>query len=348
MALDFTELTSENLHSVEGILLPYIDRQWSRPFIDDFLQWRFLGTDCMETALALDGDRCVAMVNSCTKPHLVAGQKTDIRETDLWLSLPEARPFASVRVMQMMMKKGQPVCTVTEQDYVRSILERLKWKKLKAARQMLLLLRGRAAIKAIAKKLNKTVVDVPSALTWPLGFRIGGPKSQPAPVSGATVERIEEAADIPEILPPASTYSVMPVANRQHFDWYEAAPAAMGEFLWLKFAIDGEPTAITISRIYPEGGCVGGKLLHIQSARADVSSYAWIIGETSAQIAARGADWIDARFSCANVCDALAKVGYLPGGPDTPFWWAPDESIDLDRAFVSTLYRGEGLEPYPV
>lgn len=348
MALDFTELTSENLHSVEGILLPYIEREWSRPFIDEFLQWRFLGTKSMETALALDGDRCVAMVNSCTKPHWVEGKTTDIRETDLWLSLPESRPFASIRVMQMMMKKGQPVCTVTEQDYVRSILERLKWQKLTAARQMLLPLRGRAAVKAIAKKLNKTVVNVPSGLTWPFSFRIGWPKPPPAPASGATVKQIESAADIPEVLPPASAYSVMPLANREHFDWYAAAPDAMGEFLWLVFAIDGEPIAITISRIYPEGGCVGGKLIHVQSTRTDVSSYAWILSETSAQIAAHGADWIDARFSCANVCDALAKVGYVYGGPDTPFWWAPDKSIDLDRAFVSTLYRGEGLEPYPV
>lgn len=348
MALVFTELTSENVHSIEGILLPYIERAWPRPFIDEFLEWRFLGTKCMETALALDGDRCVAMVNSCTKPHLVEGKKTNIRETDLWLSLPESRPFASIRVMQMMMKKGQPVCTVSEQDYVRSILQRLKWKSLPAARQMLLPLRGRAAIKAMAKKFDKTVVNVPAALAWPLGFRIGGPKPQAAPASGATVKEIKHAADLPEILPPASAYSVMPLADQVHFEWYAAAPAAMGEFLWLEFAIDGEPIAITISRIYPEGGCIGGKLLHVQSAKTDAESYAWILGETSAQISNRGADWIDARFTCPTVCDALAKIGYVAGGPDTPFWWSPDGEIDGDRAFVSTLYRGEGLEPYPV
>lgn len=347
MALVFTELTSENLHSVEGVLLPYLDRNWSRPFIDEFLEWRFLGTKIMETALALDGDRCVAMVNSCSKPHLVEGEKTDVRETDLWLSLPDFRPFASIRVMQMMMKRGQPVCTVTEQEYIRSILQRLKWQKLPSARQMLLPLRGRTAIKAIAKKLNKTVVGVPAAVAWPLGFRIGGPKLQPAPASGATVKEIEHAADLPEILPPASEYSVMPLADRDHFEWYAAAPAAMGDFLWLEFAIDGEPIAITVSRVYPEGGCMGGKLLHVQSTKTDVESYAWILGETSAQISARGADWIDARFTCPKVSDALAKIGYMAGGPDTPFWSSTGEPIDGDRAFVSTLFRGEGLEPYP-
>ena len=349
MPLAYTSLDRENMHTMEEIYLSYLRRKnWSRAFIDEYFDWQFLQQKEVETVLALDDDRCVAMIHSSVRPYAVDGVPTRVRETDFWISEPEYRPFASFRVLQTLMARPEPICAVTVNDYVTSIFHRLKWQQLPEIHQMVLPVRASILVKAAANRMLKSVGELPRLAALPFRFTVRPPKRIPAPSSSAAVREILNADDIPDIVPPADGYCITQLTNPSDFDWYAAAPKPFGDFVWLEFSIGGKPVAYTISRIYPEGPCFGSKIFHVQSAVKDPAIYGWILSETSAHLAKRGSDWIDARFSCPLLVDALRRIGFMTGRTDIAFWWPGKEKMPEGQYLISVLYRGEGLAPYPV
>jgi len=46
-----------------------------------------------------------------------------------------------------------------------------------------------------------------------------------------------------------------------------------------------------------------------------------MLSGTAIQLAEYGADWIDARFSCLGVMEALEQVNFMNGRADIAFWW---------------------------
>ena len=348
LSLVYTRMTAGNLHSVESILLPYLERDWDRAFIDRFLDWRFLQRKNCQTVLAMDGDRCVAMVDAITRNYAIGGKKTGVRETDYWLSLAEYRPFASMRVMQSLMDEPEPICAIAGYDYVGSLMERLRWNPLPDVRQMVLPLSAGFGVKVLAQATNKNIADFPAFLTKPLSLKFRKPKKQPAPATTTAVSQITNAADLPDIMPPPAMYAAAALADRHDFEWYAAAPDELGEFVWLLFSMDGKPVAFTLCRLYTEGPYKVAKLVHVQSAITDVQTYAWIIGETSAFIAKRGVDWIDGRFSCPTITKALSQAGYIKGQTHHPFYWPGSQDMQVGDYLVSFMLRGEGLAPYPL
>ncbi len=348
MPLAYTTLDRDNMHTMEDIYLSYLRRKyWSRAFIDEYFDWQFLQQADTETVLALDDDRCVAMIHSAVRPYAVNGTPTRVRETDFWISEPEYRPFASFRVLQTLMARPEPICAVTVNDYVTSIFHRLKWQQLPEIQQMVLPLKASILTKALANRLLKSVGELPRLAAWPLRFPVRRPGRIPAPSSSATVREIVGADEIPVIVPPTDGYCITQLADPGDYEWQAAAPKPFGEFVWLEFAIDGKPVAYTISRLYPEGPCFGAKIFHVQSSMKDLSIYGWILSETSGHLAKRGADWIDARFSCPLLVEALQGIGYMTGRTDIAFWWPGKEKMPEGQYLISVLFRGEGLAPYP-
>lgn len=348
MALTYTELTQENLNVIESIVLPFLDREWPRDFTDDFLSWQFLQKHGAKNVLALDGDRCVAMIHSCLRPYAINGEKVTVRETGFWVTEPDYRPFTSIRVLQTMMSEPEPIMASTESDLVVSIMSRMKWQRLSDIPRKVLLLRAGFALKVLANKAEKHMGELPGFLPRLLDIPVRRVKRVAAPIPGATVREISSAADLPDIMPQAGTPGAMRLADHHDFQWYEAAPDAFGSFHWLVFEADGEPIAFACARVYREGNCTAAKFIQMQSSRHDLDTYMWIIAETSQFLASRGANWIDARFSCPIMSDALNRVGYMNSGSDIVFWW-PGSREPVDGGFsISILLGGEGLGPYPL
>jgi hypothetical protein len=298
--------------------------------------------------LALNGDQCVAMVNSTLRQYAIAGKKTGVRETDFWISLAEYRPFASMRVLQTLMEKPEPICAIAGNDYVTSILQRLQWRQLPEISQMVLPLGPSVVVKSLAQRMKRNVAELPAFLTRPFAFKFRRPKRQPAPAPSATFGEIRDPSDLPDIMPPATAYASAALADRHDFEWYAAAPDSFGEFVWLVFTIAGEPVAFSLSRLYREGPYLGAKIFHVQSSLSQLQAYAWILGETSAFMSDRGADWIDARFSCPVITKALQQIGYIKGQSHLPFWWPGSQKVPDGEYLASVLLRGEGLAPYPL
>jgi hypothetical protein len=347
VALVFTALTRENLRSVENLLLPYLERQWSREFTDEFLSWRLLDRKFSETILALNGEECVAMVNSYIRQYAIDGRKSGVRETDFWISKAEYRPFASLRVLQTLMAKPEPISAVVGNDYVASILQRLRWEQLTEFSQMVLPLGAGVVSKRLAKQMKRNIADLPPVLTRPFAFKLRNPKRQPAPAPSATFGEITDPRDLPDIMPPAGAHVVTPLAEPHDFEWYAAAPDPLGEFAWLGFKVGDEPVALALVRLYREGAFLGAKILHVQSSLDDMKTYAWILGETSAYLSDRGADWIDARFSSPVITAALHRIGYVRGRTQFAYWWAGSQETPEGQYVLPVLFRGEGLAPYP-
>ena len=348
MPLVYTELDANNVHTVVPLLLPFLERDWSKQYSDEVLDWRFLKQHRAETMLALNDDRCVAMINSWIRPYAIGGERIDARETDLWISAPEYRPLASLRVLQALMEKPEPISCITNMDYINSILERMSWRQLPDVSHMVLPVRAGAFVKTLATRMQKDVAQLPGVVNAPFRLKIRGPKEQSAPASVTEISEITRAEDVPTIMPPDGAYASASLATRHDFEWYASAPKEFGEFVWLLFKVDGEPIALSISRIYEDGSFIGSKILQVQASTNDPAMYAWIFGQTSVELAGRGAHWIDARFSCPKMVEALQKVGFMKGQISNVFWYDGKLPELKGHNLVSCLFRGDGIAPYPV
>ena len=348
MPLIYTELDANNVHTIAPLLLPFLEREWSKQYSEEVLNWRFLKQPRAETILALNDDQCVAMINSWIRPYAIGGAQTDVRETDLWISAPEYRPFASLRVLQALMEKPQPISCITNMEYINNILERLSWRRLPDVSHMVLPVRAGAFAKTLATHMRRDMAPLPGVVKAPFRLKIRSPKAQPAPAGVTEILEITRAEDTPAIMPPDGVYASASLATRRDFEWYAQAPKEFGEFVWLLFKVDGEPIALSISRIYEDGSFIGSKILQVQASTDGPDVYAWVFGETSVELADRGAHWIDARFSCPKMVEALRKIGFMRGQVSNVFWCDGEQPGPKGHNLVSCLFRGDGVAPYPV
>ena len=180
-----------------------------------------------------------------------------------------------------------------------------------------------------------------------LSFRIGGARRGPPPGAETSVTRLRGNAPLPEIVPPPDTCMLSAVLGQQEVDWLGKVPDAMGEFIWLVFSVDGAPVGHSLSRIYQEKPFQAAKLLHIQANAPAADLYAWMIAETATYLAAHGAQWVAARFSCPILGEAFRETGFTKR-PSRDAYWLDHGRDPPDGPFSLTWMCGdEGLLPFP-
>lgn len=348
MSVDCVEITAEHLPAVRELLLQHWRRNWTPEVVDRFLRWRLLERPIWTSIAALDGDRCVAFVDSFVRPYSINGRQLLMREASEWVCLPEYRPLVSLKVLQSLMKKDEPIITTSASDVATGVLSRMKWELVCQQEQYVMPLGIGALVKGFVQKFDADLFGaLPPFIGQILPFRFRRPRRFAHPDQSATVSEICSTEEISDIRPPDHTFALYALADHNELSWFRNAPEGEGKFIWLKFSIGGKPVGLSMSRLFRQGPYRGAKLLHLQSTKHDPETYSWLLSETSLELAKRGAHWIDARFTCPMIATALETIGYRKTKSWPIYVWPRDRFNLEGEIFVGGMMGEHGLHPYP-
>jgi len=320
MAISFSLLTRENALAAHSLLRRTSGRQnWSNEFSERMFEWRFFARRCGETLLALDGERCVAILDAFLRPYLVSGRCITVRETCDWFCLPEYRPLGvGLRLMRLMMAKPEPIVVIGGAQSTRSLLPKLKWQSLCSVSDYVLpvSLRGVTGfgMRLLLERAEKLARLIPPQIKLRRPRRLKG--------AGASVQVTDGVSGQMLPLPAHDAYGVASLMDEENLRWLALAPQEIGDLVTLNFFVDGVPVGISTSRLMEHVEGRTAKLLHIQSALQSHAMLEWIISETAQQLVARGAGLITCRASCPVVGAALRRVGFLFVRALPAFWWS--------------------------
>lgn len=351
MAVTYTDLTPDNLPALQNFLTErWRDEQagpadWPPDFAERFFRWRFLDRKSWDTTVAMDGDRCIALMDSFMRDYIVNGRKMTLRENGVWWCHPDFRPLVAMRVMQMLMQKPEPVVIVGGGRTLQEVLKKYRWQSLEPAQHRVLVLGTGAFLKMAGRLVGSDLIPLPPTLSRMLSFRFK--RFRPFGPAGASVDVLRSPADLPAIEPPHDHYALAALANAGDADWLMAAPEAEGRFVWLVFSDGGTPIGFSVSRIYDENGPTCAKLVHVQVSRPDADTYTWVIGETARYLATQGVNWIDTMMSCPEANTAMDRIGFMKRPAYPAYWWSKTEPTPSGPLHLTGLGGQRSLTPYP-
>jgi len=351
MAVTYTDLTRDNLPALQHFLTERWreeeagPKSWPADFAERFFSWRFLERKSWDTTVAMDGDRCVALMDSFMRDYILNGRKITLRENGVWWCHPDFRPLVAMRVMQMLMQKPEPVVIVGGGETLRAVLTRYRWQMLEPVQHRVLILGTGALLKMAGRLMGNDLIPLPPSLSRALSFNFK--RLRPFRSGNVSMEVLQSPADLPTIEPPADTYTLAALATQGDADWLMSAPQAEGRFIWLVFSEGGVPVGFSVSRLYEENGPLAAKLVHVQVTRPDADTYTWVIGETVRHLAAQGANWVDTMMSCPEANAAMDRIGFLQRPAYPAFWWSKTEPAPSGKLHLTGLGGQRSLTPYP-
>jgi hypothetical protein len=188
---------------------------------------------------------------------------------------------------------------------------------------------------------------IPIKLAHKLSFPIRQVKRQAPPVKNASVSEHASSDAAPQIKPPHDAYAMASLLGAKELDWLYSAPREMGEFITLVFSVNDEPAGLSVSRLYKKEYVYEAAILQIQSSQVSAGMYKWIVGETSAFLAARKAFNIRCHTTCPKVAEALSSLGFLKRKATQTAWWSREMKAPEGIILLSKYRADDGIQPYP-
>ncbi len=351
MAFTYTDLTRDTLPALQDFLTErWRDEEagpkgWPADFAERFFNWRFLERKSWDTMVAMDGDRCIALMDSFIRDYVLNGRRITLRENGVWWCHPAFRPLVAMRVMQMLMQKQEPVVIVGGSKTLQAVLKRYRWKRLDPVQHRVLILGTGGFLKMVGRLMGSDVAPLPPTLSRALSFNFR--RFRPFRSGNVAMEVLQSPAGLPAVEPPHDAYGLAALADQGDAEWLMAAPPAEGRFIWLVFSEESTPVGFSVSRLYNENGPLAAKLMHVQATRTDADTYTWIVGETVRHLAAEGANWVDTMMSCPEVNTAMDRIGFMKRPAYPAFWWSKTEPAPTGKLHLTGLGGQRSLTPYP-
>ena len=347
MAITIHPLSEETFPAVKEMLPGLWGRNWSPEFVDRLFRWRFLERQGGESILAMDGDQCVAMIDSWVRDYMIDGDLVRVRELCDWFSLPEYGG-AGLKPMRMMMKKPEPIVSIGGSQATQSLLPRLGWKALShPAVDYSLLLTGAPLVDRFFNRFNlpgkKACVRLASSISLPHR----SPGTHIAPAKELAFIEHTRNSPVPNVNPPRGSYQLASLIGSNEIDWICSAPKEMGEFIALEFLVEDQVIGLTLSRLFSGEHTIKANIVQVQSSQVSTESYRWMINETASVMASRGADVVKCRTSCALMADALHQLGYLKRGSWQTVWWSKSQEPPIGPILLSRYRADDAIQPYP-
>lgn len=339
MTIRFVALSEPYAASARELLTRYVwRREWSEDLAQSYFAWRYTARPSGETLLALDGDRCVGIIDSFLRPYWIGGYRQRVRETCDWFCLPAYRPLGvGLHLMRRIMDKPEPTIAIGGTDYTRELLPKLRWASLPGIHDFVLPASARTTVAFLA-------LGAGQRFAWAAGLMPNIPIARRLPRSPPPFDKFRvkvrepgETVQFGDIGP----YDLGPEVEPAVLDWLARAPQLLGQFVVLNFLADEVQAGIAICRIEKLSiGCVA-QIVHLQSARFEIID--WMVSETVSYLLERGAGLIFCRSSCASIGNALKSVGFFRRKPVPIFWWAHTSLPPTGRFNLASLQADDAL-----
>jgi len=335
---------NETTAALLSALLPTVwDFERDPGFVQQVFQWRYLNRAPGNlTLVAVDGDRCVGVIDSYSRPYLLDGRLVQLRETADWFCLPQYRPLGlGLKLLRMMMRLPEPLINIGGSKATRSILPRLGWKQVSAVPQMVL----PASLRGLAGNLLRRPQHpehTKYARAIPRFLPLRRPRRVAPPAADAQVEEWLPGRDLD--IPVPQQDGLVQVVDRANLEWMCSAPPSLYRAIVLLFRVGDEPVGLSLSQLEPSASGPDGRIVHVQTSSSSQAVAEWVVSETARRLAASGAGFIRCRASTPSMHAALRRVGFIAVGSEPVFWWAQGRTPPENGIAVSYL-RGDDAVP---
>ncbi len=346
MAIRIERLTVEHLAAVRRLRQSQSTKAWPKELSDEFFRWRYLGREQYETLLAMDGNHCVAMLDSSFHAYRFGDSIIRIREPSEWLCLPAYRPQGlGLRLMRTFMKEPEPMFAMVGTWMTQDILPLMGWQKLPDTINYSLPLTSGALADSLLGLLRMPVGKLRTRLAHTISLPIWHRRSN-APSGDSLVSEHRSGDSLP-LVEPSRDYALACLSSSWEPAWLDKAPADMGKFIWLVGYSGGVPVGLTISRLFRRNGVAEAILLHVQASHRSPALYGWLVAESARLLARRGAAKVVCRASCPTFSNALKSLGFVERSRTPAFWWNRG-GTELAGPLHLTMWRAdECIRPYP-
>ncbi|MFV8818428.1 hypothetical protein [Haliea sp. E17] len=346
MTIRFCSLSEENLPAVARLLLPSWQRNWDPDLTEGIFRWRFLQRKEGESILAMDGENCVAMIDSWCRQYVVDGEMLRVRELCDWFSLPEYRGIG-LQPIRMMMKRNEPIISIGGSPATQAILPRLGWSSLAPASDYTMPLTTGMILERVLK--HKEFPGKAQCIRYAHKIRL--PLSRPRvvdpPRGCASTIHFKPGVSRVAVVPPAQEYALIRAIETPELDWLYSAPPEMGEFQLQEYTVDDKVVGFSISRLYQSRGILKSNILHLQTSSASVELLRWMLGETALVLKSKGACSVSCRTTCTHMANALRQLGFIKRLEHPTSWWSSDQKAPGGPIFLSRFRADDSIHPYP-
>lgn len=346
MAIRIERLTTESLHGVRSLRESQGTGSWPDDLVDRFYRWRYLPRKNAETLVALDGDRCVAMLDSLCHEYRLGSKIIAVREPCEWFCEPEYRPQGlGLKLMRGFMKRAEPMFAMAGTSMTQDILPLLGWRSLPEAVNFTLPLTSGAFADSLLGRLRFPRGRFRSTSVRALSFPLWRRRATP-PTGNHRIEELAADQALPDI-EPSPDYGLACKSADWEPAWLGNAPEEMGRFSWLVAYSGDWAIGLTVSRVFRNNGIVEAKLLHVQSSQNSIELYEWLVTSTARALAKAGAVKVTARASCPTFSDALTRSGFVARTKTPAFWWSEDGTLPAAPLHLTLWRADEAIRPYP-
>jgi hypothetical protein len=341
MTIRFVSLIDADPDAVRSMLNLAWNVEADDPFVREVFAWRYFARPRGETLVALDGERCVGIIDSLVRPYLHNGRIMAVRETCDWFCLPQYRPLAiGAALMRRLMARPEPIVSVGGTDATQTLLSRLKWQRLSDVAEYILPVTTRILA---AKALHWMRLGDGNTARWiPANLRFR-PVHDVRPPSPAALAAPLPGVDDDASVQCGSSYALAELLGEEDRAWLAAAPAGVGELVGLMFAIGDRPVGISLSRVEPHLFGRAGKILHLQVTESPQPTADWAVGETARNLINRGAELISCRTSCPRIGHALHRAGFWRVRTRPVYWWPAETAPPAGPIHLTYLRADDAL-----
>ena len=333
-------------HQHLELVARFSERVWQRPRSDAFLRWRYVEHPDHRAYLALREGECIAMVGAFRRPYRVGARSIVVADSFDWYSLPELRGSGlGVRLLQRLMKDGEPVIVTGGTADTRDLLPRMRFQIPDTVLRFGALLGAERAAELIAARTR-----MPRALGR-IAFGVSRPLLAPrvrlAP-SGGTVEPVKELGDDALAIDPRpGGRGSAPVWTREYLAWLMASRPAMGRYVPFVFRVSGALVGWALLAQLPGRGRTRRRADRRPRERAERRPlHVDGLGDRGAR-ARGGLGLLSAGTSCPHVAAALRANRFHAFTPAPIHYFAQDGTA-LEAPVVFGAHWGdEPILPYP-
>jgi hypothetical protein len=335
----------ELLHDVhraafEELLRETWQQNWDAELARQIVQWRYYDRpgDAM-TWIALEQDRCVAMLDSMLRPYMMDGQRITVRETADWYCTPRRRPFGiGLWLLQQVYSFPEPVFVLGGSQVTLDLLTKLKWKSLPAAKSYVLPIKVRGLMANVIRQ--RWWQHEAMARTIPSFLPLKRPKRVAPPTDRFKVRKLSSDDSI--AMADAAQTGLVELLETEHWQWLARMPTELAMPVGLLFSFDDKPIAVSYSQIEPAASGLDARIVHLQFT--DPSIGAWVISTTARMLADYGVGFVRCCVSTDDKIAAIEKVGFVKT-KDIPCHWLP-RMADTPTCIDVGYLRGDDAMPF--
>ena len=335
----------EQLHDVhrtafEELLRETWQQNWDSELARQIVQWRYYDRPGDATTwIALEQDRCVAMLDSMLRPYMLDGQRVIVRETADWYCTPRRRPFGiGLWLLQQLSLFPEPVFVLGGSQVTLDLLTKLKWISLPPAKSYVLPIKMRGLAANMIRQRWWQHEAMARAIPGFLPLR--GPKRIAPPNHHFKVRKL--ASDDSVAVSVTDQTGLIELLETEHWRWLARMPTELARPVGLLFSRDDQPIAVSYSQIEPAVSGLDARIVHLQFA--DPSVGAWVISTTAQMLADYGVGFVRCCVSTDTKIAAIERVGFVKT-KEIPCHWLPRMAATPACIDVGYL-RGDDAMPF--